>query len=114
MFTGKNFRPSTCVLILQASGIQMYYMCLYNSSETKGNPLQTIMAFALVESIGVFASSQLVKVMSIPKAINLYIFLILAVNFMIKFYGFDENGVLLLFFALSFFLGALYNTFMFV
>lgn len=109
LFSGSNLSKQLCTMVLLSCSIQLYFMCLYNSSELKGNHLKMIMVFAIAEASGVLVSSQLIKLMSIPKAIFVSVFLMIVLNAIIKFGGYDESIVLLLFLGEASILGAYFN-----
>lgn len=96
-------------MVLLSCSIQLYFICLYNSSELKGNHLKMIMVFAVAEASGVMGSSQLIKYMSIPNAIFCCVFMMIILNAVIKFGGYDENVVLILFLGEAFILGSYFN-----
>ena len=85
MFSGSNLKPQIITMIMMSCSVQLYFTTLYNSAELKGNPLQKMLWFAIAEGSGVFLVTQTIKLMSIPKAVGLYISTLIVLNFIIKY-----------------------------
>jgi hypothetical protein len=96
-------------MILMTCSNLMYFTSLYNASELPGNPLLMVMVFAIAESSGMLISSGVIKFISIPKAIGIFLFIMIILNFIIKFFDISEETVLILFLFEAFILGSFFN-----
>jgi len=78
-------------MVLMSAAVQLYFICLFNSAQLKGDKLVLLMSFAFLEASGVFASGQITKFLSVKRTILSLMFIVVVLNAAIKFANPSES-----------------------